>query len=98
MGTLPTGTVTFLFTDIEGSTRLWEQQPLVMQDALAQHNALIHDKVTANGGMVVKHTGDGIMASGTQCRRRRVRLDGGADRRKVTVRCHQVTGWDHPGS
>jgi class 3 adenylate cyclase len=38
---LPTGTITFLFTDIEGSTRLWEQQSEVMRDALAHHNALL---------------------------------------------------------
>ena len=37
---LPTGTVTFLFTDIEGSTRLWEQHPEAMQHALARHDIL----------------------------------------------------------
>ena len=37
---LPTGTVTFLFTDIEGSTRLWEQHPEAMRAALARHDAL----------------------------------------------------------
>jgi class 3 adenylate cyclase len=41
MTSLPTGTVTFLFTDIEGSTRLWEQHPQAMQIALARHNALL---------------------------------------------------------
>lgn len=40
MSDLPTGTVTFLFTDIEGSTRLWEQQPEAMEAALARHDAL----------------------------------------------------------
>ena len=38
---LPTGTVTFLFTDVEGSTRLWERHPEQMQRALAEHDALI---------------------------------------------------------
>src|SRR5438046_985908 len=37
---LPSGTVTFLFTDIEGSTRLWEQHPEAMRAALARHDAL----------------------------------------------------------
>jgi class 3 adenylate cyclase len=41
MPDLPTGTVTFLFTDIEGSTRLGEQQPQAMQEALARHDALL---------------------------------------------------------
>ena len=39
--TLPSGTVTFLFTDIEGSTRLWEQHPDAMRAALARHHTLI---------------------------------------------------------
>jgi class 3 adenylate cyclase len=38
---LPTGTVTFLFTDIEGSTRLWKQHPQAMGEALARHDALL---------------------------------------------------------
>ena len=39
MVSLPSGTVTFLFTDIEGSTRLWEQDPEAMQAALARQLA-----------------------------------------------------------
>jgi predicted ATPase/class 3 adenylate cyclase len=58
----PTGTVTFLFTDIVGSTRLWESQPVAMQSALARHDALLRDAVEAHGGAVVKTTGDGAMA------------------------------------
>ena len=38
---LPTGTVTFLFTDIQGSTKLWETQPEAMRTALARHDALL---------------------------------------------------------
>jgi len=47
---LPTGTVTFLFTDIEGSTRLWETQHAAMQLALAHHDAIICDAIEGNDG------------------------------------------------
>ena len=59
----PTGTVTFLFTDLEGSTRLWEEFPDAMRDALARHDALVHDAVAAHDGYVVKTTGDGVHAA-----------------------------------
>ena len=54
---------TFLFTDIEGSTRLWEQQPERMQAALARHDSLAREAVAAASGTVVKTTGDGIHAA-----------------------------------
>jgi predicted ATPase/class 3 adenylate cyclase len=56
------GPVTFLFTDIEGSTRLWEQAPERMQPALVRHNALARAAVENNRGTVLKMTGDGIYA------------------------------------
>jgi predicted ATPase/class 3 adenylate cyclase len=59
---LPTGTVTFLFTDLEGSTRLWEEQPDAMRAALARHDEILTAAVAAHGGRVVKSTGDGIHA------------------------------------
>jgi predicted ATPase/class 3 adenylate cyclase len=59
---LPSGTVTFLFTDLESSTRLWEQQPEAMQHALARHDAIVASAVTAHDGVVVKTTGDGFHA------------------------------------
>lgn len=62
MGQLPTGTVTFLFTDLERSTRLWEEQPEGMKAALARHDELLADAVVAHGGHVIKTTGDGIHA------------------------------------
>ncbi len=62
MAALPTGTVTFLFTDIEGSTRLWEEHPDAMRGALARHDAILCDAVVARGGTVVKTTGDGVHA------------------------------------
>src|SRR5271154_552216 len=60
---LPTGTVTFLFTDIEGSTRLWETQRAAMQQALAQHDAILREAIEANDGYLVKTTGDGAHAA-----------------------------------
>ena len=42
---MPKGTVTFLFTDIEGSTRLWETQPRAMQAAVAHHDALLREAI-----------------------------------------------------
>ena len=62
MTELPSGTVTFLFTDIEGSTRLWEEHPEAMQGALACHDAIVGEAVAAHGGTVVKTTGDGVHA------------------------------------
>src|SRR5579871_184846 len=59
---LPTGTVTFLFTDIEGSTRLWEQQPDAMQPALARHDAILRRAIEQHRGHIVKGTGDGLLA------------------------------------
>jgi class 3 adenylate cyclase len=60
---LPTGTVTFFFSDIEGSTRLWETQHTAMQRALAHHDAILRDAIEANGGYLVKTTGDGALAA-----------------------------------
>jgi predicted ATPase/class 3 adenylate cyclase len=59
---LPSGTVTFLFTDVEGSTRLWEEHPEAMKRALARHDVILREAVAASGGHVVKTTGDGIHA------------------------------------
>ncbi|HXN09538.1 MAG TPA: adenylate/guanylate cyclase domain-containing protein, partial [Candidatus Acidoferrales bacterium] len=54
---------TFLFTDIEGSTRLWEQERERMSAALASHDALARAAVEGNRGVVVKMVGDGLYAS-----------------------------------
>jgi predicted ATPase/class 3 adenylate cyclase len=59
---LPDGTVTFLFTDIEGSTRLWEQHPDGMKAALARHDELLRHAVQESCGHIVKTTGDGCYA------------------------------------
>jgi predicted ATPase/class 3 adenylate cyclase len=60
---LPTGTVTFLFTDLESSTRLWEEHPSAMRAALASHDAVLRGAVERHGGHVVKTTGDGVHAA-----------------------------------
>lgn len=57
---LPAGTVTFLFTDLEGSTALWEAHGEAMRVALARHDELVRTAVAAHGGAVFKHTGDGF--------------------------------------
>ena len=59
----PTGTVTFLFTDIEGSTTLWEHQPKVMKRAYARHETLLRESMAAYGGYVYKMIGDAFQAA-----------------------------------
>ena len=60
--TLPAGTVTFLFTDIEGSTQLWDRFPQAMPAALSAHDAMLRRAIEAHGGHVVKNLGDGVYA------------------------------------
>ncbi len=55
---LPTGTITFLFTDVEGSTKLWERNPEAMSRALSHHDELIRNAVEAHDGFVFKTVGD----------------------------------------
>src|SRR3954453_9718899 len=62
MSELPTPPVTFLFTDIEGSTRLWEADPAAMRDALVRHDCLLQEVLESSGGRVFKTTGDGFCA------------------------------------
>jgi class 3 adenylate cyclase len=62
MADRPIGIFTFLFTDIDGSTRLWEQQPKAMRAALAQHDTLLHQAIEASGGHVFKTVGDAFCA------------------------------------
>jgi len=60
---LPSGTVTFLFTDIEGSTALWEQHPQAMASALARHDDLLRRVIESHGGAVFKTVGDSFCAA-----------------------------------
>ena len=62
MAALPTGTVTFLFTDLEVSTRLWDLEPDTMREALARHDEILRGVVDGHGGAIVKGRGDGIHA------------------------------------
>jgi predicted ATPase/class 3 adenylate cyclase len=59
----PDPTLAFMFTDIEGSTRLWESRPEPMSRALAWHDTVAHRAVVNAGGRVVKGTGDGVYAA-----------------------------------
>ena len=60
MAKLPSGTVTFLFTDIEGSTRLWAEAPAAMGRALERHDAIVRGGIEAASGYVFATTGDGF--------------------------------------
>ena len=59
----PYGTVTFLFTDIEGSTTLWEQMPDEMRGAVAQHRAILRQAIEANNGYEFQIFGDSFQAA-----------------------------------
>ncbi len=61
--TLPTGNVTFLFTDIEGSTRLWEADRAAMARVVARHDAMLRTTIERHGGQVFKTVGDGFCAA-----------------------------------
>ena len=59
----PSGVVTFLFTDVEGSTRRWEADADAMRAALAAHDAVLRSAIEVHGGFLFKHTGDGVCAA-----------------------------------
>jgi predicted ATPase/class 3 adenylate cyclase len=60
---IPTGTVTLLFTDVEGSTRLWETEPEQMARALRRHDELLRTAIGEAGGYVFKTVGDAFCAA-----------------------------------
>jgi predicted ATPase/class 3 adenylate cyclase len=62
---LPSGAVTFLFTDIEGSTKLWERHPRQMKRALARHDALLRSIFESQNGYVFKTVGDAFCVAFT---------------------------------
>jgi class 3 adenylate cyclase len=53
----------FFFTDIEGSTRMWEEHTAEMGSAIARHDAILQDQIEDSGGRITKHTGDGVTAA-----------------------------------
>jgi predicted ATPase len=55
--------VTFLFTDIEGSTRRWEADAAAMRAALRVHDEVLRDAIESHGGFLFSHTGDGVVAA-----------------------------------
>jgi len=59
----PSGVVTFLFTDVEGSTRRWENDAESMKEALAGHDEVLRQVIETHGGFMFKHTGDGVCAA-----------------------------------
>jgi predicted ATPase/class 3 adenylate cyclase len=63
MPDLPRGTVTFLFTDIEGSTALWERDRQAMAETVARHIDLLGDAIRAHGGVHFKTVGDAVQAA-----------------------------------
>lgn len=63
MNNLPSGTVTFLFTDIEGSTKLWQEQPESMAISHAQHDAILRAAIESNHGYIFQIVGDSFSAA-----------------------------------
>src|SRR5205823_6341184 len=87
---LPGGTVTFLFTDVVGSTRLWEEHPESMRTALAQHDLLLRQAIEENGGYVFKTVGDAFCAAFAVA----------SDALKAAVQSHLLLGnqpWEQTG-
>ncbi|MEM9513331.1 MAG: AAA family ATPase [Actinomycetota bacterium] len=68
MASTPTGTVTFLFTDVEGSTIQWSRTPESMALAIDLHDALVRSVIERSGGYVFSATGDGFAAAFARCR------------------------------
>ena len=104
-GMPPSGVVTFLFTDIEGSTRLWEQFPDQMEVALARHDEIVRAALEAAGGYVFKTVGDafcssfrsplGAVEAATEIQRALATEDWPADAR-LRVRIALHSGWCEP--
>jgi class 3 adenylate cyclase len=59
----PSGVVTFLFTDVAGSTGRWEKDADAMRAALAAHDEALRSAIEGHGGFMFKHTADGVCAA-----------------------------------
>ena len=62
-GGRPSGVVTFLFTDVEGSTRRWEADAAAMRAALSKHDQVLQTAIESHDGFLFSHTGDGVVAA-----------------------------------
>ena len=94
---LPSGTVTFLFTDIKGSTRLWETDPAGMRLALAAHDEMVRAAVDAHDGMCFRLGGTGWRRRSPGPRRRstpRSTPNGRWGRGRGRRPCRCGCGWD----
>jgi class 3 adenylate cyclase len=67
VGEFPTGTVTFLFSDLEGSTRLWEEHAEAMKDELARHDQILRDAIEVHGGHTVEDVPSHWLMSALSC-------------------------------
>jgi hypothetical protein len=89
--------VTLLFTDIEGSTVEWERDPDGMRTALADHDDRLRRAIDSSGGVVVEHTGDGVMAVfETSGRRAPAAIEAQQSIQRVAVRVGVHTGRAQP--
>ena len=91
MGNLPAGIVTFLFTDWEESTRAWEESPVLIAQALVQHDEAISNRVTDHNAIPVKARGEGdsrfiVFSSATDA------ITGAADIQRDVAK----VDWSHP--
>ena len=91
-GVRPSGTVTFLFTDIEGSTKRWEADPGTMRTELATHDEVLRAAVEGQGGWLFKHTGDGVCAAFASARAAVDAATDGQRRLGLPVRMGIATG------
>ena len=97
-GALPSGTITFLFSDVVGSTALWESSPKEMSRAMRLHDALVEAAVQASGGALVRPRGEGTRVSrcsSTRLRRcgRRPTSPAPWPRRTGPRRCRSGSAW-----
>ena len=70
----PSGVVTFLFTDVEGSTRRWEKDADAMRTTLAAHDEVLREAIEGHGGFLFKHTGEVVVSDRKRCLRWHVHI------------------------
>jgi class 3 adenylate cyclase len=70
VGRPPSGTVTFLLRDLEGSTRLCEHDPDAMRAAMRRHDEIVEHAIEASHGFLVARMGDGVAAARCPCSHR----------------------------